>query len=57
VLAGDVLVGLHEWVTASRNDLAYVMSSSRVQQFDSVKFYILRGQDTLFGHLPVTRRR
>jgi serine protease Do len=57
VLAGDVLVGLHEWMTTSRNDLAYVLASSQVREFDSVKFYILRGQDTLFGHLPVTWRR
>ncbi len=57
VVAGDVLVGLHEWVTASPNDLAYIMSSSQVRQYDSVKFYILRGQETLFGHLPVAWRR
>ena len=57
VVAGDVLVGLHEWVTASPNDLAYVMSSSQVRQIDSVKFYILRGKETLFGHLPVAWRR
>ena len=57
VVAGDVLVGLHEWVTASPNDLAYVMSSSQVRQIDSVKFYVLRGQETLFGHLPVAWRR
>jgi serine protease Do len=57
VVAGDVLVGLHEWVTASPNDLAYIMASSQVRQVNSVKFYILRGQDTLFGHLPVVWRR
>jgi serine protease Do len=57
VVAGDVLVGLHEWVTASPNDLAYIMASSQVRQVDSVKFYIVRGQDTLFGHLPVVWRR
>jgi serine protease Do len=57
VIVGDVLVGLHEWVTASPNDLAYIMASSQVHQVDSVKFYILRGADTLFGHLPVVWRR
>jgi serine protease Do len=56
-VAGDVLVGLHEWVTASRNDLAYVLASNQVHEFDSIKFYILRGQETLFGRLPVTWRR
>jgi serine protease Do len=57
VVAGDVLVGLHEWVTASRSDLAYVMSANQVQQSDGVRFYVLRGQETLFGHLPVAWQR
>jgi serine protease Do len=57
VVPGDVLVGMHEWVTASPQDLDYVFRSSKVMQFASVKFYILRGNDTLFGHLPVAWRR
>jgi serine protease Do len=57
VVPGDVLVGLHEWMTTSPNDLAYIMASSQVQKIDAVKFYIIRGQETLFGHLPVGWRR
>lgn len=57
VMPGDVLVGMHEWVTASPDDLDYVFRSSKVAQSTAVKFYIIRGSDTLFGHLPVAWRR
>ncbi len=57
VVAGDILVGMHEWVTTSPDDLAYVFSSGKLLQNQAVKFYILRGSETLFGHLPVRWRR
>ena len=57
VRAGDVLVGLHRWETASTSDLAYILKEPSVAQRDVIKFYVLRGEETLYGHLPVTWRR
>ncbi len=57
VRAGDVLVGLHRWETASTSDLAYILKEPSVAQRDMIKFYVLRGEETLYGHLPVTWRR
>lgn len=57
VRSGDVLVGLHKWETASSSDLSYILKQDDVVGQRSVKFYILRGDETLFGHLPATRLR
>ena len=57
VRAGDILVGLHKWETASASDLAYILREPNVAIKDTVKFYVLRGDETLYGHLPVTWRR
>lgn len=57
VRAGDVLVGLHKWETSSVSDLAYILKEPNVAQKDSIKFYVLRGDETLYGHLPVTWQR
>lgn len=54
---GDVLVGLHEWVTSSEADLEFVMKSPKIRNLEKVKFYILRNGETLFGHLPVNSLR
>ena len=56
VMSGDMLVGMHEWVTASPDDLAYVLRSNKITQMSSIKFYILRGNNLLHGQLPVIRR-
>ncbi|MCA9148207.1 MAG: trypsin-like peptidase domain-containing protein [Planctomycetales bacterium] len=56
VVSGDMLVGMHEWVTASPDDLAYVLRSNKIAQMQSIKFYILRGNNLLHGQLPVMRR-
>jgi serine protease Do len=52
---GDVLVGMHVWETISMENVAYILNHSpEVDQ--PMKFFILRGKDTLYGHLPVTLR-
>jgi len=51
----DVLVGMHVWETISMENVTYILNhSSEVEQ--PMKFFILRGKDTLYGHLPVTLR-
>ncbi len=53
IRAGDVLVGMHVWETVSRENVRYVLSHSDFERFQPVKFYILRGQETLYGHLQI----
>ncbi|NDH94509.1 MAG: PDZ domain-containing protein, partial [Planctomycetia bacterium] len=48
---GDILVGLHVWETITPDNVSYILDQIESEQLDAVKFYILRGRDTLFGHL------
>jgi serine protease Do len=54
VMSGDVLVGIHVWVTSTESDLAYVLKSDRLSAEPQVKFYIVRGTHTLFGNLKTS---
>ncbi len=57
VQAGDILVRMHRWKTASESDLRYVVShADKLAQGGTVKFYIVRGDETFFGHMSVARR-
>ena len=56
VVTGDILVGMDEWVTTSPTDLEFILRSSSVAKREAVKFFVQRGDDVLFGHLPVLRR-
>jgi hypothetical protein len=53
ILPGDILVGMHQWETATKKDVEYVRSQLNLGQMGKVKFYVLRGQNTLYGHLRV----
>jgi serine protease Do len=53
---GDVLVGMHIWETVSLENVNYIMNRSDFASLDPVKFFILRGSETLYGYLPVTLR-
>ncbi len=50
---GDVLVGMHVWETVSMKNLEYVLSHPDLAEITPVKFYILRGNETLYGYLPI----
>jgi serine protease Do len=52
---GDVLVGMHIWETLTLDNVDYVLDRPDFGQLDPVKFYILRGSETLYGHLTVAR--
>ncbi len=54
---GDVLVGMHIWETVSLENVEYVLNRPDFTEFEPVKFYILRGSETLYGHLPVSLQR
>jgi len=53
---GDILVGMHVWETVSLENVAYIMNRNDIKEFQPVKFYVLRGNETLYGHLPITLR-
>lgn len=52
---GDVLVGMHLWETVSLDNIQYVLNHADLGH-EPVKFYILRGNETRFGHLQIGSR-
>ena len=54
IRAGDVLVGMHIWETVSVDNVSYVLNRRDFKTLTPLKFFILRGNQTLFGYLPVT---
>jgi serine protease Do len=57
ILPGDILVGMHKWETASEQDVQYIVSRPNLEQLGKLKFYVLRGQSTLFGHINVAAKQ
>jgi len=53
----DVLVGMHVWETISLENVAYILDREDLEKLDPVVFYIVRGTDTLYGHLRVANRQ
>jgi serine protease Do len=53
VRPGDVLVGVHIWETVSLENVSYILNRPDFASLNPVKFFILRGDETLFGYLPV----
>lgn len=53
---GDVLVGMHIWETITMDNVHYILDRPDFGQFDPLKFYILRGSETLYGHMTVAHR-
>jgi serine protease Do len=56
IRAGDVLVGMHIWETVSLDNVAYILKRPDFTTLNPVKFYILRGSDTLYGYMPVSMK-
>ena len=48
---GDILVGLHVWETVATDNLVYILDKAQDEHLNPIKFYVLRGRETLFGHL------
>jgi serine protease Do len=55
IRVGDVLVGMHIWETVSQENLLYILNHADFERFQPIKFYILRGTETLYGNLRVER--
>ena len=50
---GDVLVGMHIWETITLENVAYILKRPDFASLSPVKFFILRGDETLYGYLPL----
>jgi serine protease Do len=53
---GDILVGMHIWETISLENIAYILERDDLSKLESIVFYIVRGSDTLYGHLRLAAR-
>jgi serine protease Do len=53
IRAGDVLVGMHIWGTTSLENVTYILNRSDLASLNPVVFYILRGDKTWYGYLPI----
>jgi serine protease Do len=51
IKTGDILVGLHVWETIAQDNIAYILDKAQEEHLNPIKFYVLRGRETLFGHL------
>jgi serine protease Do len=48
---GDILVGLHVWETIAPDNISYILDKAQEEHLNPIKFYVLRGRETLFGHI------
>jgi serine protease Do len=53
---GDVLVGMHIWETISQANVEYILTRPDVQNLTPLKFFILRGGETLYGYMPLAMK-
>jgi serine protease Do len=53
---GDVLVGMHIWETVSLDNVSYILKRADVNKNGPIKFFILRGNETLFGYMSLAMR-
>ncbi len=51
IISGDVLLGIHGWQTTSLTDLAGILEHPDMQNGPRTKFYLVRRDQTLFGHM------
>jgi serine protease Do len=54
---GDVLVGMHIWETVTMDNVTYILDREDFVDFQPLKFFIIRGNETLYGHLRVAQRK
>ena len=44
---------MHGWETASAQDIDYIVTRPNLAEIGSMKFYVLRGKNMLYGHLDM----
>lgn len=53
ITQGDVLLGIHGWQTSSIKDLAGILEHPDIKRGPRAKFYLVRREQTLFGHMEL----
>lgn len=53
---GNVLVGMHIWETVSLDNVNYILKRPDFTSLNPVKFFILRGNETLYGYMAVSMK-
>ncbi len=53
---GDVLVGMHKWETITIENVNYILNRPDFKSLHPLKFFVLRGNETLYGYLPVAAK-
>lgn len=53
ISVGDVLLGIHGWQTSTMKDLAGILEHPDMQRGPRAKFYLVRREQTLFGHMQL----
>lgn len=53
VRRGDILLGMHKWETISPDNIAYILSCAEFKANQPFKFYLLRGNETLYGTMSL----
>jgi serine protease Do len=51
----DVLLGMHDWETTSKDNVLYILNHAEFEKFQPLRFFILRGNETLYGYMRVNR--
>ena len=56
IRAGDILVGIDVWETISPENFAFLFNEiTQSPRNDTVKFYLLRDDETVWGHMAVPK--
>ncbi|MFG0263282.1 MAG: PDZ domain-containing protein, partial [Novipirellula sp. JB048] len=56
ISSGDILLGIHGWQTSNLADLAGILEHPDMRRGPKAKFYIVRREQTLFGHLQIANQ-
>ncbi|HID76961.1 MAG TPA: PDZ domain-containing protein [Planctomycetaceae bacterium] len=57
IRSGDVLVGMHIWETVKPEDVLYIIDRPDFESLLPLKFFVLRGRETLYGYLSIPGTR
>lgn len=49
----DILVGLSDWETLSIDNITWILNQPQAAGQSGMKFLVIRGQETLYGHMQV----
>ena len=46
---------MHIWETVSKDNVLYILNHSDIEKLQPIKFYVLRGKETLYGRMQMNR--